>query len=315
MKNVGPSAPDQLDPRSGFEAELHCDTPLLPVSLPRVGRARATLTLLTGLRAGWVVSIDKPSTTIGRSADADIVVDDCGVSGHHACIARTSEAGYFVEDLGSTNGTFLGANRVDFAPLRGCDVVQLGPNIRFRFAIVDSNEAALHRRLYDSSVRDALTRVFNRRYLADRLVAEIARARRSASDLDVLMVDVDCLKQINDRFGHLAGDRALCAIAHRIQRALRVEDVLARYGGDEFVVLAVGGAGGDTFQLAERIRRTVDTLRMSARGTPVHVTVSIGVASLREVGTSDDDAAALIARADARLYVAKEAGRNRVCAS
>ena len=195
-------------------------------------------------------------------------------------------------------------------------MLQLGPHLRVRFAIVDAVEESLGRRLYESSMHDPLTHVFNRRYLADRLLAEVARARRADGDVAVLMIDVDSLKGVNDRFGHLAGDRALCTVAARIRRALRIEDVLARYGGDEFVVLAVGTDAADAVQLAERIRRAVEGLHMSARGREVRITTSIGVASLAEVGASDDEpVAALLAMADARMYEAKASGGNRVCAA
>jgi two-component system cell cycle response regulator len=182
-----------------------------------------------------------------------------------------------------------------------------------RFAMLDTAEESLHRHLYESSVHDPLTHAFNRKYLNDRLLAETAHARRSQTEVVVLMIDVDRLKDINDRFGHLAGDRALCAIAARIQTVLRVEDILARYGGDEFVVVATGTVGAEVGQLAERVRRTVEGLQMSARGHEVRLTASIGVASLTELESKEDPVANLLALADARMYRAKTSGKNRLC--
>jgi diguanylate cyclase (GGDEF)-like protein len=218
-----------------------------------------------------------------------------------------------VEDLESTNGTYVGAARVGVAVLHRDDLLQLGPNLRIRFAIIDSDEESLQRQLYESSVRDPLTHVYNRRYLAERLLAEIARERRADGDVAILMIDVDSLKTVNDCFGHLAGDRALCSVANRILRALRVEDVLARYGGDEFVVLAAGTDPADAGHLAERIRRAVEGLHLSAGGREVRITTSIGVASLTELSASDEPVATLFAIADARMYGAKASGKNRVC--
>jgi two-component system chemotaxis family response regulator WspR len=157
-----------------------------------------------------------------------------------------------------------------------------------------------------------LTHVFNRRYLADRVLAEIARARRSQTDLAILMIDVDSLKTVNDSVGHFAGDRALCTVAARIVRAIRVEDVPARYGGDEFVVLAARTAGSDAEDLAERVRQAVEGLHLSAQGHDVPITVSIGVASLSELTGADEPVAALFALADSRMYRAKASGKNRV---
>jgi len=291
------------------------DTPPFHTALPLAGEVRATLTLLTGLHAGQLMAVDGVAVTIGRASDADLVVDEMGVSRHHARIARTPAGGFYVEDLKSTNGTYVGAARVGVALLHGGDVLQLGPHLRVRFAVVDSVEETLYRQLYESSVRDPLTNAFNRKYFVARLLAEIARTRRAEGDVAVLMIDVDSLKRVNDSFGHLAGDRALCAVAARILRVLRVEDVLARYGGDEFVVLAAGGGSFDAQRLAERVRRAVEGLLMSARGHEVRITTSIGVASLSELTSDEEPVAALLAMADSRMYGAKESGRNKVCAA
>ena len=198
------------------------DTPLLPASLPHQTTARATLTVLTGRNAGQLVAVDGNHVTIGRGDDADLVVDDPGVSRHHARIGRQPGGGFYVEDLGSTNGTFVGGARVGVSLLHQVDVLQLGPSLKVRFAMVDPAEESLSRYLYEAAIHDPLTHAYNRQYLADRMVAEIARARRAGSDVAVLMIDVDALKTVNDRFGHLAGDRVLSTIASRIQHALRV---------------------------------------------------------------------------------------------
>ena len=292
---------------------LRPQTPALAMSLPLTRDARATLTLLTGLHAGRIMAVEGPSVVIGRADDANLVVDETGVSRRHARIGRTPTGGFYVEDLASTNGTFVGAARVGISSLDRGDLLQLGPYLRVRFAIVDPVEEALYRQLYESSVRDPLTRVFNRKYLADRLFAEIARARRADGDVAVLMIDLDSLKAVNDRFGHLAGDQALCAVASSILRVLRVEDVLARYGGDEFVVLAVGPDHTDAERLAERVRRAVEGLNMSAEGHEVRLTTSIGVASLAELEVGVEPVTALLAMADSRMYGAKASGKNQVC--
>jgi two-component system cell cycle response regulator len=295
------------------ESPPHDHTRSFQTPLPRAAEARATLTVLTGVHAGHRMAIEGTEVIVGRADDADLVVDAVGVSRHHARISPTPAGGFCVQDLRSTNGTFVGATRVGVALLSPGDLVQLGPHLRLRFAIIDSAEEALYHQLYEASVRDPLTHVYNRRYLADRLHAEIARARRAGGDLAVLMIDVDCLKTVNDSFGHLAGDQALCAIASCILRALRGEDLLARYGGDEFVVLAVGADGPRAHQLAERIRSAVEGLHTMANEREVRLTTSIGVASLAEVAPGADPAEKLLAMADMRMYAAKSSGKNKVC--
>jgi diguanylate cyclase (GGDEF)-like protein len=170
-------------------------------------------------------------------------------------------------------------------------------------------------RLYDVSVHDALTHVFNRRYLDGRLLAEISHARRDEADLAVLVIGLDDLERITQHFGHFACDRARCTIATRIQRVLRAPDVLARSGDDEFVALGVGATGAQGKLLAERIRAAVEGLQMSARGRQVRITASIGLASLAEMDSRAAVAAALLSRAEARMHEARTAGRNRTCSA
>jgi two-component system cell cycle response regulator len=304
---------DILPPKAS--APVRHDTPVFHTAPPLPTEPRATLTLLTGLHAGQLMAVDGVAVTLGRAPDANLVLDEMGVSRHHARVGRTPAGEFYVEDLNSTNGTFVGASRVGLSLLHRGDVLQLGPHLRLRFAVVDSVEETLYRQLYESSVRDPLTDAFNRKYFVARLLAEVARARRAEADLAVLMIDVDALKRVNDAFGHLAGDKVLCAVAARILRVLRVEDVLARYGGDEYVVLAAGACTFDAERLAERVRRAVEGLHMSARGHEVRITSSIGVASFSELSSDEDPVTALLALADSRMYGAKESGRNKVCAA
>src|SRR5262249_51262696 len=153
-------------------------------------------------------------------------------------IACRADGRYFLEDLGSTNGTFIAGRRIDVCEITPGERIQLGPNMVVRFAITDDAEEELQRRLYESSTRDSLTRIYNRQYFTERLMAEVAYSRRQRVKLAVLLLDLDNFKTINDTYGHLTGDMVLRLVSAAMQRLVRIEDLVARYGGEEFVVLA-----------------------------------------------------------------------------
>jgi diguanylate cyclase (GGDEF)-like protein len=165
---------------------------------------------------------------------------------------------------------------------------------------------------------DALTGVYNRRYIDRRLAEEISRARRTGSTLALMYVDIDHFKQVNDTVGHQGGDDVLRETSARIKAELRISDALARFGGEEFVVLLVDTDQDNAAIVANRIRASIADRPVELNdGQPVKVTVSIGVAGLDDVDGGqavDVVAMQLLAQADSALYRAKEAGRNRVVA-
>jgi diguanylate cyclase (GGDEF)-like protein len=226
-------------------------------------------------------------------------------------VIRDEGGDYFIEDLGSTNGTFLAGHPVERARLKSGDRLQIGCEHFLRFALVDEEEEKLQRKLYESSTRDTLTGLVNRGCLFDQLATAIERSRRDATDVGVFIVDVDYFKSVNDRFGHAAGDEVLRAIAVAGGRELGGSDVFARYGGEEFAVLTRGCRKAEVIELAERFASAVGDLRVKVGDGAIGVTVSIGIALLSECDIVDG--LELFARADARLYAAKLAGRNRVC--
>lgn len=169
--------------------------------------------------------------------------------------------------------------------------------------------AITNRRLQDMALTDPLTGFRNRRYAMDRLEQEWAVADRSGRPLSCLAIDVDYLKETNDRFGHDAGDAALIHVAHTLRKALRVHDVICRIGGDEFLVICPGADLASVLAGAERARRAVREAPLDFAGVLTPLSVSVGAAELRpEV----ENAAALIKLADQGAYVSKQGGRNAV---
>lgn len=271
---------------------------------------RAVLTVLLGINAGEAFALERRETVIGRSREANILVEDAGISRRHVCIRRKGGS-YVLEDLGSTNGVFVNGQRVERTELEDGDRIQIGPSVVVRFGVTSAEEEALARRLYEGSTRDPLTGLFNRKYAGERLSAEVAYAQRHGTRLSLILGDIDLFKRINDGFGHAAGDVVLRIVAAQLQRTSRSEDVVARYGGEEFVVIVRGVEPPSVAILAERVRRAIERLTVPWESGTLKVTMSLGVASLVECGATGSPGA-LVALADERLYRAKAAGRNRV---
>ena len=155
---------------------------------------------------------------------------------------------------------------------------------------------------------DGLTGIFNRRYFEMRIAEEVERARRFNSALGVLMIDIDQFKRLNDEFGHLLGDEVLRQVSSILHQQVRKIDVVCRYGGEEFAILLSQTGPQQALGVAEKLRRIVESWQFP--GVPRPVTISAGAANYPDHGTTRDE---LIKAADAGLYAAKQAGRNRVC--
>ncbi len=283
-------------------------------SMPPAHKDRVMITVLSGPAQGTVAQLDKPSMTLGRSQEADIVIPDPSLSRIHARIRAVLGAHgtrYLLEDAGSTNGTFLGTDRIWQAhELEDGSRIGLGRRTFLRFSIQDQLEADALLRVHDSALRDALTGVHNRSVFDDRIRAECAFTERHKRVLTLMMIDVDHFKRFNDTHGHQAGDAALKLVAETMQRELRVEDLLARYGGEEFSVLIRDTSADRARGVAERIRKSVARLVLEWDGEKLSVSVSIGMAHF--LGGKHARAADLVRHADAALYEAKDGGRNCV---
>jgi diguanylate cyclase (GGDEF)-like protein len=247
-------------------------------------------------------------TLIGRGENAAVRVQDNSVSRAHAVVESNTD-GCYVIDQRSLNGTHVNDRLTAGAhQLADGDYIRIG-NAIFRYLEGGNIEAEYHEELHRLAIVDGLTQLHNRRYLLDFLDRELARARRHARPLSVLLFDIDKFKSINDTHGHLCGDAVLRDLSNRLKPTVRREDLLARYGGEEFCMVLVETDTQQAVGAAERIRRTVEAEAFEFEGEAIPVTVSVGVSTAADPHETPD---ALLQAADARLYEAKRTGRNKV---
>ena len=272
---------------------------------------RSTLVVLSGAAVGRTIPLGNDELVFGRDSSNPVCIPDEGVSRHHAALRLLPDGLWEVRDLGSTNGTLVNGERTVRRVLRDGDRLLLGHTVLKFFAQAEVDEE-YQRQTYELSVRDGLTQLYNRRFFDDRLHAEVAYARRHRTLLSLLLIDIDLFKRVNDEHGHTAGDLVLREVAASMQGRVRTEDVLARWGGEEFALLAREIPAAGALALAERLRLGAAGLTVVHGWTRIRVTLSIGVATTE--GSPELADKALVDAADRLLYEAKAGGRNRTAA-
>jgi two-component system, cell cycle response regulator len=273
----------------------------------------AYMLVVSGGIPGTMVRLSEQGTSLGRSGESAFQISDITVSRDHAVVMTDEMGTVQIRDEGSTNGTFLNGKRIHahrLVDLADGDRVQLGTKIVFKLVRLDPNDEQFQREMYERTVRDALTGLYNRAYLLNQIGVLAERSASQGIGLAVLMLDIDHFKQINDRYGHLAGDDVLRQVAAVIRESTRSEDLVARFGGEEFVVVLPVSVPDLAADRAERIRSNLAERTVMAEGTGIRVTASIGLA-FAPAGRSRNEMA-LIMTADEALYRAKAEGRNRV---
>jgi diguanylate cyclase (GGDEF)-like protein len=245
----------------------------------------------------------------GSRCTGMLTLDKCQphfYTGHHAqaALAFAAQAAIAIE-----NASLFERSQRELLDRRRAEDELRGANARLSGQLAEIE--ALQARLREQAVRDALTGLFNRRYLTETLQRELARCAREARPLSVVMLDVDHFKALNDASGHEAGDRVLQALSGLLAEQVRQEDVACRFGGEEFVIVLPGASAADAAARAEAWREAVLRLQVPHQDATLSVTVSMGVAE-RGAGAHADD---LLRRADQALYEAKRGGRNRVVAA
>ncbi|MFC1759379.1 diguanylate cyclase [Planctomycetota bacterium] len=253
--------------------------------------------------------LDKECVTIGRAASCDIQLEDDSVSREHAEIRYEAE-GYVIQDLGSTNGTWVNDIHFMESPLVAGDRIRCGNQI-VKFLSSDHIELQYHETVYKMTTTDGLTDAHNKRYMMDVLNRSLARSRHSGRPVSLIMMDIDFFKQVNDTHGHLAGDEVLQEFSSRIKNIIEPHHVFSRYGGEEFSLIVDEGSVDEARQIGQRIHGAISASPFETHVGPIDVTVSLGFAYVD--GTDRIETETLIAKADAKLYEAKEAGRDQMC--
>ncbi|MCX5744387.1 MAG: GGDEF domain-containing protein [Proteobacteria bacterium] len=274
-------------------------------------RRLASLTALTGGSTGKIFRVGKGRSLIGRAQKAEVRLMDDGVSRNHASVRFEGED-LWLDDMASRNGTFVNGERLtEPRRLVEGDKIQIGRTTVLRFGYHDEHDDNFTENLVSSALRDPLTRLFNKRYLLDRLDSELKFAQRHHTAVSLMLLDLDHFKVINDTYGHLTGDAVLNNLALVLQKTVRNEDVVARFGGEEFAIVLRAIPLDAAYQLAERLRIVIEkTSTTDQHGRSVVATASIGVAGYP--AQKLETVTALIEAADQALYRAKREGRNRV---
>jgi two-component system, cell cycle response regulator len=269
--------------------------------------------MVSGGIPGAMLQLAASGTRIGRSVDNTMQLPDESISRYHAYVGHDDEGQVRLTDLGSTNGTYINGRRLPSrtpACLRDGDRIQLGSKIVVKFVRPDPSEEKFQREMYERTVRDTLTGLYNRSYFLSMVGSLGDRGALRGLGLAILMIDIDHFKRINDQYGHDTGDQALREVAGVLRQSLRGDDLIARFGGEEFVAALPVAAPDAAAERAERIRSSLAERRFLVSGKPLGVTVSIGVAYAP--AARQRSVPSLIATADQGLYQAKNGGRDRV---
>jgi len=283
-----------------------------PVGTPQatIRPGESCLVAIYGPELGRRVPLTGSGLTVGRDSARDLVIEVEDVSRLHCSIHVRGDAVY-LRDEGSTNGTLVNDRpvrpKVD-TPLSSGDRIQMAGAI-FKFLAGGDVESLYHEEIYRTTIVDGLTQAYNRRYFEDFLTRELARSKRHSRPLALILLDIDHFKQINDTYGHPAGDHVLRELSASIRASIRREECFARYGGEEFALVCPETWLQAALGCAERLRALAERLTLQHDGRDLSVTISVGAACLEAGMQSPNE---LITATDRCLYEAKEGGRNAV---
>lgn len=279
-------------------------------------RKNACLVQYSGAKLGKRYPLTETQNVVGRSPTVQIIINEASVSRQHARFVLVGD-NVAVEDMGSSNGTFVNDVRTEGqVALKDGDIIRLG-TVLLKFFAHDNVDSVMHDKIYRMATIDAGTQIFNKQYLLDALDSEFKFSATYNRELSIIYYDLDHFKAVNDNYGHNAGDFILRESAALVKGAVRKDDILGRFGGEEFVIILPNTDARTAAELAERIRVKHETHQFvldyekdGARRRVAHrQTISMGVAQLKPGIPSTKE---FLEVADQKLYTSKQSGRNRV---
>lgn len=271
------------------------------------------LTIIQGsdIDFGRIYNLNENSIRIGRDGTSTIQLNDRKISKLHCEITaiKSNQLEQIVlKDLNSTNGTFVNGEQIQQRILQPGDKIAVGETI-LRFSYNDEIEEEYHAKLFNFAATDALTGLYNRRYIFNELENQLKIARRNERALSIAVLDIDNFKQINDTYGHPAGDEFLKKVAFVINHSLREQDIPGRIGGEEFLIVLPETNQSGAFNMANRIRLQIEASDINYNGNKIRATISAGVS---QCNRKTRTAQTLFQAADRALYEAKKSGKNKV---
>jgi two-component system cell cycle response regulator len=256
--------------------------------------------------------LKKNKILIGRDDSNDIFIHDEKISKSHCeiSIAKDDQGReqISIKDVHSTNGIYINGELVEQIVLHAGDKIQVGDTV-LSLSYNNELEKEYHAKLFNYAVRDNHTGLYNKRFILNELENISRIAKRSGRAFSIIIIDIDDFKQINDLYGHLAGDEYLKTIAALFTQSLREQDIAGRIGGEEFLIILPETTSDGAFQLAIRIRMNVEKFILNYLGHKIRTTISAGVCQYEN---SLKDINELLDTADQALYESKRSGKNKV---